>query len=59
MTQVVGVGLTCSLPTQSLRFPPQQYVFEAIMGVGFGLTLTTVLTLVPLVANSNDLRELA
>jgi hypothetical protein len=29
------------------------------MGVGFGLTLTTILTLVPLVADSNDLRELA
>lgn len=40
-------------------FPPQQYVFEAIMGVGFGLTLTTILTLVPLVVNSNDLREFA
>ncbi|QKX63091.1 uncharacterized protein TRUGW13939_10259 [Talaromyces rugulosus] len=53
--QLVGVALTCSLPSHSPQFPPQQYVFEAIMGIGFGLTLTTILTLVPLVADSNDL----
>ncbi|GAM42007.1 efflux pump antibiotic resistance protein [Talaromyces pinophilus] len=53
--QVVGMGLTCSLPTDTLNFPPQQYGFEIVMGIGFGLTLSTILTLAPLVADEKDL----
>jgi hypothetical protein len=54
--QVIGVGLTCSLPTtQIVDITPQQYGFEAIMGVGFGLTVSTVLTLAPLVTDQEDL----
>ncbi|QGA21607.1 hypothetical protein EYB26_009318 [Talaromyces marneffei] len=55
VTQIIGMGLTCSLPTDTLKFPSQQYGFEAIMGIGFGLTLSTILTLAPLVADERDL----
>lgn len=48
--QLVGVGLTTSLPIDGYRIAPQQYGYEAIIGPGFGLGLSTVLTLAPLVA---------
>ena len=54
--QVIGMGVTCSLPTDTLNFPPQQYGFEIVMGIGFGLTLSTILTLAPLVADEKDFR---
>ncbi|KAI5457173.1 drug resistance transporter EmrB/QacA subfamily [Mariannaea sp. PMI_226] len=53
--QIIGVGLTCSLPTTPMgKVPAQQYGFEVIMGIGFGLTASTVLTLVPLVTHPKD-----
>lgn len=55
--QLVGVGLTSSLPTDRYRIPPQQYGYEVIMGLGFGLGLSTVLTLAPLVVMEADLRK--
>ena len=55
--QLVGVGLTSSLPTDRLGIAPQQYGYEVIMGLGFGLSLSTVLTLAPLVVKEVDLRE--
>ena len=55
--QLVGVGLTSSLPTDRHRIAPQQYGYEAIMGLGFGLGLSTILTLAPLVVKEADLRE--
>ena len=56
--QLVGVGLTSSLPTDRPSIAPQQYGYEVIMGLGFGLSLSTVLTLAPLVVKEADLREL-
>lgn len=53
--QVIGVGLTISLPTTGGPFPKQQYTFEVIMGLGFGLILATVLTLAQLVCNEKDI----
>ncbi|OJD15998.1 hypothetical protein AJ78_03790 [Emergomyces pasteurianus Ep9510] len=53
--QVIGVGLTCTLPTESFDVSPQQYGYEAIMGLGFGMGLTTILTLAPLVIKDPDL----
>ena len=55
--QLVGVGLTGSLPTDGYRIAPQQYGYEVIMGLGFGLGLSTVLTLAPLVVQEADLRK--
>lgn len=53
--QVIGVGLTISLPTTGGPFPKQQYAFEVIMGLGFGLILATVLTLAQLVCDEKDI----
>ena len=52
--QAVGVGLTISVPFQPGSIPAQQYGYEAVMGVGFGLSLSTVLTLADLVASKKD-----
>jgi hypothetical protein len=51
LLQIVGVGLTCSLPTKSTMIPRQQYGFEVLMGLGFGLGLTTLITFARLVAS--------
>lgn len=53
--QVVGIGLTCSLPTNTFSIPPQQYGFEVLMGLGFGLGLSTLLTLARLVVDEANL----
>lgn len=55
--QLIGVGLTSSLPTDKRKIAPQQYGYEVIMGLGFGLGLSTVLTLAPLVVTEVDLRK--
>ncbi len=55
--QLVGVGLTSSLPTDGYEIAPQQYGNEVIMGLGFGLGLSTVLTLAPLVVMEADPRK--
>ncbi|KAN0087242.1 Major facilitator superfamily domain containing protein [Elaphomyces granulatus] len=41
--QVVGVGLTCSLPADAIAVPTAQYGYEIIIGFGFGLGLTNLL----------------
>ena len=53
--QLIGVGLASSLPTDTVTTAPQQYGYEVIMGLGFGLGLSTVLTLAPLVVQERDL----
>ena len=57
LLQLVDVGLTSSLPTDTHEIVPQQYGYKAIMGMGFGLGLSIVLTLAPLVVKEADLRE--
>jgi hypothetical protein len=52
--QVIGVGLTISVPFQPSGVPAKQYGYEAVMGVGFGLSLSTVLTLADLLASKKD-----
>jgi len=53
--QLIGVGLASSLPMDTLTIAPQQYGYEVIMGLGFGLGLSTLLTLAPLVVEDRDL----
>lgn len=55
--QLIGVALTSSLPTTTFKITSQQYGYEVIMGLGFGLGLTTVLIMAPLVVKEIDLRE--
>lgn len=52
--QVIGVGLTISLPPTGGTFAKAQYAYEVIMGLGFGLVLATVLTLAQLVSDEKD-----
>jgi len=44
----------CSLPN-SLTIHPIEYLYEAIMGLGFGFVLTSLLTLIPVVVDKKHL----
>lgn len=52
--QVIGVGLMISIPLTGNHISAQQYGFEVIMGIGFGLTLSTALTLAQLIVSKED-----
>ncbi|TVY37363.1 MFS thioclapurine efflux transporter [Lachnellula subtilissima] len=53
--QVIGVGLTCSLPVDATKIPAAQYGYEVLMGIGFGAGLSTLLTLARLVVDERNL----
>ncbi|KAK3307163.1 major facilitator superfamily transporter [Chaetomium strumarium] len=53
--QTLGVGLFSSLDSSDLSVPPSQYGFQVIMGCGFGLNLSTVFMMVPLVVKQRDM----
>lgn len=53
--QLVGVSLTSSLPIDGYKITHQPNVYDVVMGLGFGLGLSTVLTLASLVVNDADL----
>ncbi|KAF4338017.1 major facilitator superfamily transporter [Fusarium beomiforme] len=53
--QVLGVGLTCSLPAESTGMPDAQYGYEVLMGIGFGMSLATVLTFARVVVSEANL----
>jgi len=55
--QTLGVGLFSSLDSSNLEVMPSQYGFQVIMGCGFGLNLSTVLMMVPLVVKQKDMGE--
>jgi hypothetical protein len=55
--QTLGVGLFSSLDSSDLNVPSFQYGYQVIMGCGFGLNLSTVLMMVPLVVKQSDMRE--
>lgn len=55
--QTLGVGLFSSLDSSRLDVPSFQYGYQVIMGCGFGLNLSTVLMMVPLVVHQRDMRE--
>ncbi|KAI1072877.1 hypothetical protein LB507_011464 [Fusarium sp. FIESC RH6] len=52
--QTIGVGLYSSLES-STSIASAQYGYEAIMGLGFGFNLSTILMMVPLVVTEKDL----
>ncbi|KAF4949860.1 hypothetical protein FGADI_8604 [Fusarium gaditjirri] len=52
--QTIGVGLYSSLKS-STSIASAQYGYEAIMGLGFGFNLSTILMMVPLVVAEKDL----
>jgi hypothetical protein len=49
--QTIGMGLTINLPPTGGTFAKEQYAYEVVMGLGFGLILATVLTLAQLVCD--------
>ncbi|KAH6855892.1 major facilitator superfamily transporter [Chaetomium sp. MPI-CAGE-AT-0009] len=53
--QTLGVGLFSSLDSFNLEVPSFQYGYQVIMGCGFGLNLSTVLMMVPLVVKQTDM----
>ncbi|KAK4032521.1 major facilitator superfamily transporter [Parachaetomium inaequale] len=53
--QTLGVGLFSSLDSSDLNVPAFQYGYQVIMGCGFGLNLSTVLMMVPLVVKQRDM----
>jgi hypothetical protein len=55
MLQRVGDSLLGSLPHTSLKLQRQQFAYEAIMGVGLGLGLSTLPMTTPLVVSDQDM----
>ena len=53
--QLLGVGLTSSLPSNRQSLLPAQYGYEVLMGFGFGLSLSSLLVLVPMVVSKQDI----
>lgn len=53
--QLIGVGLSSALPTTTDKIAPRQYGYEAIMGLGFGFQMSTLMMLAPLVVKGADL----
>jgi len=53
--QTLGVGLFSSLDSSNLAVPTFQYGCQVLMGCGFGLNLSTVLMMVPLVVKQKDM----
>ncbi|KAF4995620.1 hypothetical protein FGRMN_5011 [Fusarium graminum] len=52
--QTIGVGMFSSLRS-STTITPAQYGYEALMGLGFGFSLSAILIMVPLVVTEKDL----
>ncbi|KAJ4287867.1 hypothetical protein N0V88_007580 [Collariella sp. IMI 366227] len=52
--QAITVGLAITIPLTGDSISAKQYGFEVIRGVGFGLTLSTVLTLGQLLVSKDD-----
>jgi hypothetical protein len=54
--QLIGVGLDSSISTNVTDgIQRVQYAYEVLMGIGFGLVLSSLLTLVPMVAHKSDI----
>lgn len=53
--QVIGVGLFSSLDSNDLGIPSAQYGYQVIMGFGFGLGLSTILLMTPMIVQPKDL----
>ncbi|KAF2181151.1 hypothetical protein K469DRAFT_692381 [Zopfia rhizophila CBS 207.26] len=52
---VLGCGLACSVSPSTRSFPRVEYGYQAIMGAGFGLCLSTVVMAAPLAFPREDM----
>ncbi|KAL9118698.1 MAG: hypothetical protein Q9187_004755 [Circinaria calcarea] len=55
--QTIGVALMSTVPPSQHAVRPTEYVFEALMGLGFGFSLSTLLLMTPHVVKSKDIGE--
>jgi hypothetical protein len=54
--QLIGVGLDSSISTNMEGgIQKSQYAYEVLMGIGFGLVLSSLLTFIPLVVDKKDI----
>jgi hypothetical protein len=54
--QLIGVGLDSSISTNVTDgIQKVQYAYEVLMGLGFGLVLSSLLTLIPFVVDKKDM----
>ena len=54
--QLIGVGLDSSISTDvGAGIQKVQYAYEVLMGLGFGLVLSSLLTFIPLVVEKKDM----
>jgi hypothetical protein len=54
--QLIGVGLDSSISTDVTHgIQKVQYAYEVLMGLGFGLVLSSLLTLIPFVVDKKDM----
>lgn len=52
--QIIGLALMSTLPTLEPRAPSAQYGYQVILGLGIGLTLSSLLTAAPTVIEERD-----
>jgi hypothetical protein len=53
--QITGITLMSTISTTDFTITAAQYGYEAIMGLGFGLSLSVVLVMVPLFVEKKDM----
>jgi hypothetical protein len=53
--QKIGVGLFSSIDSTDLSIPKGQYGYQVVMGFVFGLNLSTILMMAPLVVQQKDM----
>ena len=52
--QIIGVALMTSLSVTQHSFPAAEYGYEIIMGFGFGLSISTLIMCLPIIAEHED-----
>ena len=55
--QTLGLGLMVSLSVVQFNVPPVLYVYEVILGIGFGLSMGSVILMTTIVFDSRDIGE--
>jgi hypothetical protein len=56
--QTIGLSLMSTLTSLDQNIPPATYGYQIILGVGFGITVATVVMMIPLVVEKRDMGTL-
>lgn len=54
LLQILGLALMTTISVTDKNFPTAHYGYEVLMGLGFGLSLSTLIMSVPLVSEQRD-----